>query len=298
MASWDWGSATGGGLAGATAGSALGPVGAGVGGALGFIGGGLFGGDERGSQWAPDRNDYNLPGYENIQGRYGSRLNQGPRSAPQLGQSEFRGDQRTLADMLLAQSRGQGPGQEIARQQAMQQVDRGMSQQLAGARSARPGQSAMAARNAAMASGQLQGAGAQAATMGGLQAQQQAVGALGGVLQGARGQDLARMGQNAELQYKTMGLDDAREMELLRQSLAAAQAQQQGGIAYQGHLAGRYGAAQGQPTDFERIMGAAGGLGQGLLQMRAGRQQGGRQPFQGVPAGRGYNSAGYPNYFG
>jgi hypothetical protein len=284
-------------MAGTSAGSALGPWGAIGGGALGFIGGGLSGGDERGSQWAPSREDYNLPGYQDIQGRYGGLLGQGPRQAPQIGQSGFRGGQQQLSEMLMAQARGQGPGQEIARQQAQQQVDRGVGQQLGMARSARPGQSAMAARNAAMASGQLQGAGAQAATMGGLQAQQMATGQLGGVLQGARGQDLARAGQQAELDYRTMGLDDARQLELLRQSLGAAQAQQAGGMGYQNMLAGRYGAAQGQPTGFERAMGAAGGLGQGLMQMRAG-QQPGRQPYEGVPYGRGYSAGGVPNYFG
>lgn len=144
-----------------------------------------------------------------------------------------------------------------------------------------------------MASGQLQGQGAQAATMGGLQAQQSAIGQLGGVLQGARGQDIQRNMGNAQLQYQTMGLDDARQMELLRQQLQMNQMQQQGGMGYESAMGQKYGAgmAQNKPTGYERLMGSAQGLGQAYLQYRAGQNpQGGGG---GVPV-----SGTQDNYFG
>ncbi len=212
-----------------------------------------------------------------MRNQYRGLLGEGPRRAPQAGQSGFRGDQSQLAGMLMGQAQGDGPGQEIARQQAGNQVDRGLGQQLAMARSGRPGQSAMGARNAAMAAGQLQGQGAQAATMGGLQAQQSAIGQLGGVLQGARGQDLQRSLSNASLRQQTMGLDDARQMELLRQQLQMNQASQQGGISFENARGGRFGTEAGiygmdlaQPTDQERMLGAAQGIGQAYMQYRAG----------------------------
>ena len=283
--------AASGAMAGAAAGAPLGPYGALAG---GVIGGGLgwwnsrSGGDKK-PDWEPDRNNYNLPGYGDMQSQYGGLLGQGPRGAPQAGQSGFRGDQRSLIDALRAQSEGRGAGQEIARQQAGQMTDRGLGQQLAMARSSRPGQSAMGARNAAMASGQLQGAGAQAATMGGLQAQQSAFGQLGGAIQGARGQDLQRNLGNAQLQYQTMGLDDARQMELLRQQLAMNQSQQKGGWQYEGDQGSKYGygMAQNKPSSYERLMGSAQGLGQAYLQYQAGQNGGGgmgkQQDFGGTP---------------
>lgn len=242
---------------------------------VGWLGGG------NDAQWDPDRENFNLPGYGGMRDQYGDMLGRGPSSAPQMGQSGFRGDQRQLSDMLMQQAQGQGPGQRIADMQASQQVDRGLQQQLSGARSARPGGSAMAARNAAMASGQLQGAGAQAATMGGLQAQQQATGQLGAVLQGARGADQNMALQNARLQFDTMGMDQNRQLELLRQQQELARAQQQGGQAYEQSLGNRFGVQSAQPANWERALGAAQGLGQAYIQYKSlqGGQggQGGRR---------------------
>lgn len=206
--------------------------------------------------------------------QYGSMIGRGPRNAPQMGGSGFRGDQRQLAGMLMGQARGNGPGQEIARQQAQIATDRGLGQQLAMARSGRPGGSAMAARNAAMASGQLQGQGAQAATMGGLQAQQSAIGQLGGVLKGARGQDQNRELMNARLRFDTMGLDDKRQMELLRQQLQMNRFEQMGGIEQmreQG-LQGRHDSTQ--PSEMDRWLGLAQGALQANMQQQAGQKGG------------------------
>jgi hypothetical protein len=103
--------------------------------------------------------------------------------------------------------------------------------------------------------------------MGGLQAQQTAIGQLGGVLGQTRGQDQNLALQNAAMRQRQFGIDDQRQLELLRQRLSMNQMQQQGGMGYEANVAGRYGVAQGQPTGFERMMGAAGGLGQAITQM-------------------------------
>jgi hypothetical protein len=291
-------------MTGASIGTMLGGPGIGtaIGAGVGGLGGWLMGGkDDPKYGYDPNQANFQLPGYEGMSGQYAGALGQGPRSAPQAGLSGFQGDQRQLADMLMSQAQGQGPGQEIARMQAETQVDRGLGQQLAGARSARPGQSAMAARNAAMAAGNLQGAGAQAATMGGLQAQQGAIGSLGSVLGQARGQDLQRAMGNAQLRYQTMGLDDNRQMELLRQQLMMNQAQQQGNIGYEGALAGKAGQQfaydASQPSDFQRIMGAGQGLGQAYLAQKAGSAPAGGQPppsyFGQSDPNRGYGGGSY-----
>jgi hypothetical protein len=86
-----------------------------------------------------------------------------------------------------------------------------------------------------------------------------------------------------------MGLDDARQMELLRQQLAMNRAQQGGGIAYEGQLGRKYGIDRpidaAEPTDQERWLGAAQGLGQAYLQYRAGQSPQGSEPSS-------------PSYFG
>ena len=103
--------------AGATAGAALGPYGAAaggvIGGALGYFGGG--GGEPEAPQYDPDRNNYNLPGYGGMQSQYGGLIGQGPRGAPQAGQSGFRGNQSQLAGMLMGQAQGNGRDQQPSR---------------------------------------------------------------------------------------------------------------------------------------------------------------------------------------
>jgi hypothetical protein len=259
---------------GALAGGAIGgPWGAVAGAGAGLLMGG--GADDEKRQYDPNQDNFMLPGYGDTRSQYSNMIGQGPRGAPQAGVSGFRGDQRQLSGMLFDQARGQGPGQEIAQRQASQQVQQGLGQQMAMARSARPGQSAMAARNAAMAGGQLQGAGAQAASMGGLAAQQSAIGQLGGVLQGARGQDLQRNISNAGMQQQQMSMDDSRQMELLRQRMMMDQMQQQGGQAYENARMGGTNLALQQPSDWDKILGAAQGFGQSRMMMGAGSGGGG-----------------------
>lgn len=294
MATGDAGDAASGAIAGASIGTMIAPgIGTAVGAGLGGIGGYLFGGSDSGPSYSPDRANFELPGYGRMGHEYNSMLRQGGRSAPQAHVSGFRGDQAQLAQMLQNQARGNGPGQRIAQMQAEQQVDRGLGQQLASARSARPGQSAMAARNAAMASGQLQGQGAQAATLGGLQAQQQAVGSLGNVLAQGRGQDQALSMGNANLRYQTMGLDDRRQMELLRQRLQMNGMRQQGGIAYEGARQGQSNFEASQPSDWDRVLGAAQGFGQAYMQQNAGGSTSGGGGGGG--GGGGYQLSSLPN---
>lgn len=306
MAQSKGGAAASGAMTGASLGTMIGGPGIGtaIGAGLGGLGGYLFGGGSDPEYgYDPNQANFQLPGYEGMRDQYGNLLGQGPRTAPQAGVSGFRGDQRALGQMLMGQAQGQGPGQEIARMQAERQVDRGLGQQLAGARSARPGMSAMAARNAAMASGQLQGEGAAAATMGGLKAQDMAVGRLGSVLAQGRGQDIQRNLANAQLRYQTMGLDDRRQMELLRQQLMMNQMQQTGNIGYERALQGRANAQFGydaaQPSDWDRAMGAAQGLGQAYMMQKAGSQPGGAPQSQysrpNTGGGTGYYGTTDPN---
>lgn len=296
-----FGGAMSGASTGAMIGSVGGPAGALIGGGVGAVGGaalGWFGGGGDGPEYGydPNRDNFGVPGFQGMTGQYGDIAGQS-RNAPQVGGSSFRGGQQNYINMLNAQAQGQGAGQQIARDQAQIATDRGLAQQMAMARSARPGQSAAAARNAAMASGQLQGQGAQAATMGGLQAQQAALGQLGGALGQARGQDLQRNSANAELQYKTMGLDDQRQMEALRQRLQLAGMQQQGNMGYEGAQQQRanaiYGYQANQPTAQQQAMGAIQGIGQAYMGMKAGQGQGG----SGVAANS-FGSTRQPNYFG
>lgn len=180
-------------------------------------------------------------------------ISQGDFLAPGLQQelargiprSDFRGDQRGLANMLMNQARGYGPGQELVRRQVGQQTASGVQQQmgmLAGQRG-----NPLAARTAAINMANLSGQGGIAAATGGLQAQLGAAGQLGNVLQGARGQDL---------QYA--GLDANRRQALL-------QMMQQGRQAYQGARSGRFGAIAGTPpaaTSQQQFLGWLTGMGE------------------------------------
>jgi hypothetical protein len=98
---------------------------------------------------------------------------------------------------------------------------------------------------------------------------------------------------NAQLRYQTMGLDDSRQMELLRQQLQMQGMQQQGNIGYEGAQQRKAGAEYAynaaQPSQWDKFMGAAQGAGQGYMAMNAGAQP------QGVPQGGGYMGTSDPN---
>lgn len=202
-----------------------------------------------------------LPGYQTSYHAYGRLQSQlGNRDPRRIAESGFRKGQLSLGNQLAMEAQGQGIGQQLIRQQAQQSADRGMQQQLAMQAGARPGSQAMAARNAAMASGQMQSAvGGQAALAGG-QYQLGAMDQYGQFLQGARAQDQGLEGMRLQSHLGQTQLNDAARMEMLRQKLAAQQAEQQGRIAQEQIRAQRYGALMGAPTEGEQKLGAITGL--------------------------------------
>jgi hypothetical protein len=230
-------------------------IGAGLGGLAGAQLGGVF--DRR--RGGMDPNAFGVPKFGQQYGQYSRMAGADQRVAPQASESGFRGNQVNLAAMLEAQARGEGPGQALVRLQAQQAADRAAAQQMAMARGSRPsagpGMALGAAQNAANLQSQV---GGQAA-MGGLAAQLGAIDQLGGVLQGARGQDLQRNMFNADTRLRQMGLDDQRQLELLRQRLALSELQQRGQMGYQ---QGMLGANMMTPTGGERLLGALVGAGQ------------------------------------
>lgn len=282
----NWGQLIGGGLGAAAGGLIAGPAGVGIGAGLGSQLGGQFGSNPNGTRnkYQPNQANFMLPGYQDQYNQYGNLANQYGNTGLLGGvyrgnQSQFAGDQRQLANMLMAQAQGNGPGQELARRNAQMMADRGASQQVAMAQASRPGQGALATRRAANTTGQLQSqAGAQAVT-GGLQAQLGAASQLGGVLQGARAGDLA---YNQYLTGRDQGMNQNRigafnatssaQLDALRQRLMAAQMQQQGGQAYENALRGNSQFNANQTTNFDRLLGGIGAFGDAYMQYNAGKK--------------------------
>ena len=196
---------------------------------------------------------------------------------PSYGNADqMRGGQMQLIGQLQQQAAGQGPS--LAARQLRDATDRGIAQQQAMAAGAAPGQQAGAATMAAQQAGQLQsgmaGQAAQARIAEQLAARQQ----LAGVLGQGRGQDLQRAMQQQQLgmfsagqenqrrlanqaaQLRTMGMNDQAIAELLRQELANARAQQQGGISREQVAAQRYGMDLQTPTGWENALSAGMGF--------------------------------------
>lgn len=287
-----------------------------LGGVLNTVGGFLGLGPNEGQR--PEFNsNYNLPGFNQQYNQYGQLSQQyGNRGAPQArsytaGGSSFRGDQRALVQGLQADAAGNGPGQQLARMQAQNIADRTFGQQLSAAASARPGMGAAAYQNAAMNAANAQSQVGGNAAMAGVQARLGAMNQLGGVLQGARGQDQelgmfnAQQRQqgsqfNADAQLRQMGLNDQAQLEALRQRLAASQMQQQGGLAYNQHLQNYNVTRMGQPTAGQALLGMAGGLAGGYMQMQGmGGGGGGGGYYGGPPSGAyapGYNYGSMAGY--
>ena len=196
-----------------------------------------------------DRNNFNLPGFQSQYDQYSNMAGQN-RNAPT---SQYDQSQAALGQQLAAEAQGRGVGQQIIRQNLAQGQGNLARQQLSQAASARPGMSALAGRNAAFntAQGQSQ-IGGQAANAG-ANMQLGAMGQYGNFLQGARGQDL-------DNQARMMGLNDQRQLELLRQRLQASGMQQQGGMGYEQNRLGRYTGLLGAPTEGEQLLGGLGGI--------------------------------------
>lgn len=243
-----------------------------AGGPIGAVGAGAYGAYERdqnsndlsglGSRisaaehaYKTNPNNYTVPGYNPAFQQYGNMADRfGSRGAQQASDSAFRNNQVTLGNQLSREAGGNGIGQQLIRQQAQGQADRGMQQQMAMAASARPGQGALATRQAMMNSGNMNAqVGGQSAQAAG-QYQLGAMNNYGQFLTGARGQDQQQNQFNTDMRFRQLGLNDTSQMEALRQRLQLQQMQQQGGMNYEAGKNSRFGAAAGQPTNNEQNM--------------------------------------------
>lgn len=244
----------------------------------GHLPGGVDPGDpsrEGGEYAGVDRANFNLPGYDDMQGRYGHYLDEvDHRGAPRIasfqnaGQSGFRGQQNSLSDLLMSRAQGNN---SVAEQQMKQGADIANQHQLAFAAGARPGNAAMAMRLAGqnMGANEMDLAGQTALARA--QEANMAANSLGGVLAQGRGADEnlnmfnagqqnQRMSQNAQMQQQQYAINDAARNGLLGGSFNAAQAQQQGGQNYEQNRTARFGSVLGVPTNDEVLRGAEEGI--------------------------------------
>lgn len=182
---------------GALAGGALGPGGAIAGGVLGGLGG-LFGGNGEDPR-AKALREQAQQAYGNVNSR--PAFQAGPASLS--GQSGFAPQQQTLADMLFAMSRGEGPS--LAGEQLRAGADRAAGTQagLAAGAAGRGVNSGAAYLNAANNAGAAQAQANQDAGMARVQEQLGAMGQLGGVLGQGRAQDQQNSQFNANEQNQT-----------------------------------------------------------------------------------------------
>lgn len=263
-----WGSILGTGAGIALGGALGGPAGASLGAGLGgALGGQLAGGDGMDRQakaeklyGGVDRQNYYVPRGDEMYRQYSNFINQ--QQGPGVGQR-----------LLQQEAMGKGIGQQLVRQQAQAQSDSILRQQLAQAAAARPGMGAMAARNAAFNAGNAQSVvGGQAAMAGGQMA-------------------LNAQNQLTDAELRLRGLNDQRQLEMLRQRLALQQAQQQGGMGYESQRGQRYGALIGAnaPTQTERTMGGIqGALGSYMQYQTATGGSAPQQPYYGGVGSYGY----------
>ena len=227
------------------------PAGAAAGYGIGNSLGNALGGnsDQRGARYADiNRDNFNVPGYDQTYNQYNQMIN-GQHAGPT---SQYDAQQSALGQQLMLEAQGKGVGQAMIRKNLQQGQANLANQQLSQAASARPGMGALMARSAAQntALGQSQ-MGGQAA-LAGSNLQLNAMGQYKNFLQDARGMDL-------ETQMRMYGINDQRQLELLRQRLQLQGMQQQGGMGYENNRLGMYGASQQQPTNQEQLLGAIGG---------------------------------------
>ena len=180
--------------------------------------------------------------------------------------SNFRGNQDQLASMLYNRANGQGPS--VADTAAKQTLQRGMGQQQAMAASARPGNSAMSARQASQQGSNMAGSVAGEAALGRAQESMTAANSLGNVLASARGQDErvninnANMRQgasqaNADAYLRNQAQNNQFAGTMRAQQVQLMGQQQAGHAAYNAQIGQRYNTLMGSDTDD----GSKGGLG-------------------------------------
>lgn len=229
----------GGAASGAAIGSVGGPWGAAAGGLIG-AGIGFFGGGGN-SAPKPRYGNYTVNNYDKQYGNYGRFADMAEaRQAPQAQYSgQFRDEQGGYLRMMRREAQGNGIGQALVRSQAQSAADRNMSQQMGMAASARPGQTAMAARNAALAGGIGNSAiGEQAAQAGG----QMALGAqsqYGQALAGARDQDENMNRFNVTAQQNQYQMNDNAALSAYDSRMRLSQMDQEGRMKYDAARMGR-----------------------------------------------------------
>lgn len=206
----------------------------------------------------PNRENFNLPGYgqradqlDRMAGGYAGR--QAPQSA---NDSIFRGYQTELADRLGRLSRGEDSITRLQLQQAQNQMAQQQRGMFAGAA---PGNQASARRFAMQNIARGNQGLAFNQGLAGIAERNAATGALTGLSAGARGQDLQNNQFNADATLRQTALNDAASMGAMGLGLSNAQAQQQGGMGYEGARTSRFNGLLTQPTTGERALGALGG---------------------------------------
>lgn len=202
----------------------------------GFLGTGKFKTDV----YEVNPNVANIPGYADMQGRLqgeaetaaqgnGIQLNKGQSNQTRAGQMD-------LAGALTQQANGQGPS--LAQGQLRQATDRNIAQALALGASQRGMGAAGGLRAIADQRAQIGQQAASDSSQLALNEQMQARNQLGQVLTGARGQDIAVAGQDAQLASQMTQFYTS-------QGLSLAQAQQQAAMQLEQLKSNNYNTVQG-----------------------------------------------------
>lgn len=180
-------------------------------------------------------------------------------------QDQWRNQQSTLGQMLMAQANGGGPN--LADAQLRQATDRNIAQAMAMA-SANPNQAGVLRGLASNVGAMNQQAAADSATAR-MQQQLASQSMLGSLLQGARSQDLGLAADQARMQQQQYGLNQNAAQNYLGMGMGAANSQLQANIARNQIAAQRGLAADARENAI--LGGLIGGAGS-VLANYAGRQ--------------------------
>jgi hypothetical protein len=191
-----------------------------------------------------DRSAYDLPGYQDRAGSLAEFANS-------RGGGQFQAQQGELANMLMAQARGEN---SFAKAQLGQDLGRLQAQQQSYAAGARPSQSAMASRLASQNMGNLGAQMAGQSQLAQIAERNAAAMSAGNVLGQGRQQDIG-----AYLGAQNLGIQNAL-------------GQQQGTFQYGQSQDNRFGAAMGQPTQGERMFGLLKGIGESFISDQRAKQ--------------------------
>lgn len=198
---------------GALTGAAVGSVIPGVGTAIGGVAGGLLGG--LGGLFG---NQGGIPGSEEEMRRLQALADMyGGRTAPQMENSAFRGNQQALVRMLEEQASGGGPSQAAAMlAAATERNSRAAASRAAGTTGPNAALAQFQAQNTI---GNLGAQSAQDAAAARIAEMNAARNQLGLVLQGARGQDESVGQNNLEAKLRQMGINDQAQLQAIMQKI-------------------------------------------------------------------------------